>query len=54
MECPLRALFCFGGDVDCGGDRWDDTNLETNYTKVIRPNIVNEAQFGYRMLGEIL
>ena len=27
--------------------------IQTNYTKVIRPNIINEAQFGYRVLGEI-
>ncbi len=27
--------------------------IQINYTKVIRPNIVNEAQFGFRKLGEI-
>ncbi|MFN0101420.1 MAG: carboxypeptidase regulatory-like domain-containing protein [Bryobacteraceae bacterium] len=27
--------------------------IQTSYTKVIRPNIINEAQFGYRKLGEI-
>jgi len=27
--------------------------VQTSYTKVIRSNIVNEAQFGYRKLGEI-
>ena len=27
--------------------------IQTSYTKVIRPNIINEAQFGYRVLGEI-
>lgn len=27
--------------------------IQGNYTKVIRANIINEAQFGYRVLGEI-
>jgi hypothetical protein len=27
--------------------------VQTSYTKVIRPNVINEAQFGYRKLGEI-
>lgn len=27
--------------------------VQSNYTKVIRPNVINEAQFGYRVLGEI-
>ncbi len=27
--------------------------IQTSYTKVLRPNIINEAQFGYRKLGEI-
>ena len=27
--------------------------IQTSYTKIIRPNIINEAQFGYRVLGEI-
>jgi len=27
--------------------------IQTSYTKIIRPNIINEAQFGYRKLGEI-
>ncbi len=27
--------------------------IQFGYTKIIRPNIINEAQFGYRKLGEI-
>ncbi len=27
--------------------------IQTSYTKVIRPNMINEAQVGYRVLGEI-
>jgi len=27
--------------------------IQTSYTKIIRPNMINEAQFGYRKLGEI-
>ncbi len=27
--------------------------IQTSYTKIIKPNIINEAQFGYRKLGEI-
>ncbi len=27
--------------------------IQTSYTKIIRPNMINEAQVGYRVLGEI-
>ena len=27
--------------------------IQTSYTKIIKPNMINEAQFGYRKLGEI-